>query len=49
MSLMPELLCTTLLLAVFLVRPAALRGGLGAVAYLAKSAALPLLVTVPLC
>jgi hypothetical protein len=49
MSLMPELLSTTLLLAVFLVRPAALRGGLGAVAYLAKSAVLPLLVTVPLC
>jgi hypothetical protein len=47
-SMMPELLCTTLLLAVFLVRAPALRGGLAALAYLAKSAALPLLVTIPL-
>jgi hypothetical protein len=49
MSMMPELLFTTLLLAVFLVRPPALRGCLGALAYLSKSAALPLLLTMPLC
>lgn len=48
-SMMPELLFTTLLLAAFLVRPAALRGCFGALAYLAKSAALPLLLTMPVC
>ncbi len=48
-SMMPELLFTTLLLGVFLVRPPVWRGFLGALAYLAKSAALPVLLAVPAC
>ncbi len=46
-TMMPELLLVNLLLAVFLVRPPFLRGCLGALAYLAKALAVPLLATAP--
>ncbi len=49
-SLMPELMFTSLLVAsILLVGRAGIAGGMAGLAYLAKSASLPLLFAIPLC